>query len=61
MDVTTIDLSASPALRPGDTATLLGKDGELQQDAQQMARAAGTISYSLLCGISARVQRVYTD
>jgi alanine racemase len=61
MDVTTVDLSASPALRPGDAVTLLGKDGELQQDAQQMARAAGTISYSLLCGISARVQRVYTD
>lgn len=61
MDVTTVDLSASPGLRPGDPVTLLGKEGELRQDAQQLARAAGTISYSLLCGIGPRVQRVYTD
>jgi hypothetical protein len=28
-------------------------------DAQQMARWAGTISYGVLCGIHARVKRVY--
>jgi alanine racemase len=61
MDVTTIDLSAAPGLRPGDTVTLLGEEGGLRQDAQQLARTAGTISYSLLCGISARVHRQYVD
>ncbi|MCC6591525.1 MAG: alanine racemase [Bryobacterales bacterium] len=61
MDVTTIDLSASPHLRPGDPVTLLGSEGDLRQDAQQMARAAGTISYSLLCGIGARVPRIFVD
>jgi alanine racemase len=61
MDVTTIDLSAAPQLRPGDAVTLLGSEGDASQDAQQMARAAGTISYGLLCGISARVERVYID
>lgn len=61
MDVTTIDLSAAPDMRPGDAVTLLGTDGGLRQGAQQMARTAGTISYSLLCGISARVHRIYTD
>ena len=61
MDLTTIDLSHAPHLRPGDPVTLLGGEGAVSQDAQQMARLTGTISYSLLCGISARVERVYVD
>ena len=28
-------------------------------DAQQIAKTAGTISYNVLCGISARVKRIY--
>lgn len=59
MDVTTIDVTQSPQLRPGDAVTLLGTEGEVSIDAQQMARTAGTISYSVLCGISARVKRIY--
>ena len=62
MDLTTIDVTASPELRVGDAVTLLGSEGDgLSIDAQQMARVAGTISYSVLCGISARVKRVYVD
>ena len=59
MDLTTIDLSHTDALGPGDDVTLLGREGEASQDAQQIARVAGTISYNILCGISARVRRVY--
>lgn len=59
MDLTTIDVTHCPEVKPGDAVTLLGVDGESSQDAQQMARAAGTISYSVLCGISARVKRLY--
>ena len=33
----------------------------LSLDAQQIARTAGTISYNVLCGISARVKRYYVD
>jgi len=61
MDVTTIDITHAPHLCPGDAVTLIGMDGEAHQDAQQMARAAGTISYDVLCGIGARVRRVYVD
>ncbi len=61
MDVTTIDASAAPGLRPGDSVTLIGREGAVSQDAQQLARAAGTISYDVLCGISARVERVFVD
>ena len=61
MDLTTIDVTQSPHLRPGDEATLLGREGEVSLDAQQIARTAGTISYNVLCGISARVRRFYVE
>jgi alanine racemase len=61
MDLTTIDLSHAQTLRAGDEVTILGHEGEWKQDAQQIARLAGTISYNILCGISARVKRVYVD
>jgi alanine racemase len=59
MDLTTIDLSHTGALRPGDDVTLLGEEDGVRLDAQQIARVAGTISYNILCSISARVRRVY--
>ena len=59
MDLTTIDLSHTTALGPGDEVTLLGEEGDARLDAQQIARVAGTISYNILCSISARVRRVY--
>jgi alanine racemase len=59
MDLTTIDISASPQLKVGDSVTLLGSEGGHTIDAQQIARTAGTISYSVLCGIHARVKRIY--
>jgi alanine racemase len=59
MDLTTIDLSHTDSLVPGDEVTLLGAEGEARLDAQQIARNAGTISYNILCSISARVKRVY--
>lgn len=59
MDLTTIDVTQSPELQPGDAVTLLGREGSVSLDAQEIARTAGTISYNVLCGIGARVKRVY--
>lgn len=59
MDLTTIDATHCPGLQIGDAVTLLGTEGDVSIDAQEMARVAGTISYSVLCGISSRVKRVY--
>jgi alanine racemase len=59
MDLTTIDLSHTTALDAGDDVTLLGKEGDCSVDAQQIAKVAGTISYNILCSISARVRRIY--
>jgi alanine racemase len=59
MDLTTIDLSHTTALAPGDDVTLLGTEGEARLEAPEIARVAGTISYNILCSISERVKRVY--
>ncbi|MGH9662833.1 MAG: alanine racemase [Bryobacteraceae bacterium] len=59
MDLTTIDATDCPELQAGGTVTLLGGENGVSIDAQQIARVAGTISYSVLCGISARVKRIY--
>lgn len=59
MDLTTIDLSHTTELQPGDEVTLLGSEGQVHLDAQQIARLAGTISYNILCGIGPRVKRLY--
>lgn len=60
MDMTTVDITDCPPLHPGDAITLLGREGNVVLDAQQIARTAGTISYSILCGIGQRVKRVYS-
>jgi alanine racemase len=59
MDLTILDITHAPHLKAGDTVTVIGTEGDASQDARHLARAAGTISYSVLCGISARVKRVY--
>lgn len=59
MDLTTIDITDTAPLNVGDAVTLLGSEGEAVIDAQSIAKLAGTISYSVLCGIHARVKRIY--
>ena len=59
MDLTTIDITDVPGLECGDAVTLLGREGDVVIDAQSIAKLAGTISYGVLCGIHARVKRVY--
>lgn len=59
MDLTTVDVTHCPDVTIGQAVTILGTEGGLTIDAQEIARQAGTISYSVLCGISSRVKRVY--
>ncbi|HYP07402.1 MAG TPA: alanine racemase, partial [Bryobacteraceae bacterium] len=59
MDLTTVDVTHCPEVTIGQAVTILGSEGGLTIDAQEIARQAGTISYSVLCGISSRVKRVY--
>ena len=57
MDVTLVDATESGAAR-GDRAVCLGSDGAASMTAWDLARAAGTIPYEILCGIGPRVRRV---
>jgi alanine racemase len=59
MDNFTVDLGSDPSVRAGDQVTLIGRDGPERQTAEELASRLGTISYELLCGISARVPRAY--
>ncbi len=60
MDVTLVDATDSGA-GPGERAICLGSEGGRSVTAWDLSRAAGTIPYEILCGISARVTRVYVD
>lgn len=57
MDLTLVDVTAIEGVRVGDRVTLLGTDGELLLPAEDLAQTAGTLSYEITCGISARVPR----
>ena len=61
MDLTTIDITTCAPVQVGDPVILLGSEADVSIDAQQIARLAGTISYSVLCGIHARVKRIYVE
>ena len=59
MDQAALDVSSVPDVAVGDIVTLIGQDGSACQTADDLAQAAGTISYEVLCAISNRVQRIY--
>ena len=54
MDQCMIDLDGCEGVRTGDTVTLIGEPGQLDD----LARRAGTINYECVCNISARVPRI---
>jgi alanine racemase len=56
MDVTLVDATETGAER-GDRVTCLGRDGDAVVSAWDLARAAGTIPYEILCGFGPRVRR----
>ena len=59
MDMTLVDATDCGAA-PGDGAVLLGARGADRVTAWDLARAAQTIPYEIVCGIGRRVPRVYS-
>jgi alanine racemase len=57
MDLTVVDVTEAPHVGPGDEAIVLGP----QVPAEELASLCGTIPYEILCGISARAPRLYSD
>jgi alanine racemase len=54
MDMVTVDLSGHPQARVGDLVTLWGAELPVER----IAQAAGTIPYTLTCGVKARVRHL---
>jgi alanine racemase len=59
MDQTMVSIGADSAIKAGDQAVLIGRQGNDAITLEELARAAGTINYELACNIAARVPRVY--
>lgn len=61
MDLVTIDVTDIPDASLGDEVVLLGPSGGEIITPEEIGGKIGTISYEVLCGVSARVPRVFRD
>lgn len=59
MDQVLVQLDGVPEARAGDEVILIGAQGGERLRAEDLAAAWGTISYEVVCGITARVPRRY--
>ena len=59
MDQTMIDLGPEPSLAVGDEVVLIGRSGDEEITAAELAALQGTISYEVTCAIGPRVAREY--
>ena len=59
MDMSMIDLTDIPEARVGDAVTVFGSDGDASIPIEEVAAAAGTIPYEIMCAPSPRVAKVW--
>jgi alanine racemase len=59
MDMCMVDLSDIPDVAVDDEVVIIGRQGEEEISADELAELCGTNNYEILCGISARVPRLY--
>ena len=59
MDQTMVDVTEIPDAAVGDEVVLLGRQGDEEINAEEIARWADTISYEVLLSIAPRVPRLY--
>lgn len=61
MDLTLLDVGDVPGVEVGDEAVLLGRQGDAELTADEMAATIDTINYEIVSTISPRVPRIYSD
>lgn len=59
MDLTLVDLSGVPDARVGDSATLIGVEGNVEITLEEVAAACNTIPYEVLTSLGPRPERRY--
>ena len=60
MDQMMVDVTDIPGVKLEDPVVLVGRDGDEVITVEDMAAAADTFNYELVCGLSRRVPRIYT-
>lgn len=61
MDITVVDVTDRPDVRPGDVATLLGHDGESEISLEELASTCDTIAHEVLTGFTSRLPRLAAE
>ena len=61
MDMCMLDVTDVPGVAAGDVATVFGSGEDGAPTVSELAQLAGTIPYELLCGVSLRVPRIYSE
>lgn len=59
MDVTAVDLTDIPGAEVEDEVVVVGRQGELEITADELADLAGTINHEVFTGLPARLPRLY--
>lgn len=59
MDMCMLDVTDVPRIAEGDEVVIIGRQGDEEITADEVADLAGTISYEIFCHISSRVPRLY--
>ena len=61
MDQLMVDVTEIPDVKAGDPVTLIGTDGAETITVEQIAAAAGSFNYEMVCGVSRRTPRLYYE
>ena len=61
MDQTLVDVTDIDHVAMGDKVVVIGRSGNLEYNADDMAAELDTIGYEILCNITKRVQRFYVN
>jgi len=61
MNMSFVDVTDAPLAVRGTTVTLVGRDGEVEQDANALAAAAGSIGFELVARLPATIPRRYVE
>ncbi len=59
MDQCMVDLTDVPGVKAGDTAILMGRDGDKRITPEEIAAKTGTINYEVICGFGLRLRKIY--
>jgi alanine racemase len=59
MDQLLVDCGPDADVAVGDVVVLLGRQGGEEITVWEWAERTGTIAYEVVCGVSARVPRIY--